>query len=113
MWYVLASVAAASLIGGAILYIRQTDGVLKQALRQSLLKQQQAGTLPPELQGLDLQTVDLGKFGDFQMQLPAAVETRLKLSYLLADYWYVWGPMVVVLCFGMAALFGSVTRPEK
>jgi hypothetical protein len=113
MRYVVALVVAALLIGGVVLYIRQTDRVLEQAIRQALMKQQQAGTLPPELQGVDLQTVNLKEMGGFQMSLPVGLEQRLKLSLMLTDFWYVWGPLVVVICLGAASLVGFATKPEK
>ena len=95
MRYAIALIVAALIIGGVVIYIRQTDRAVEQAMRQALLKNQQAGTLPPELQGIDPQTADLSQLGAFQMQLPAAVERRLKVSYALTDYWYVWTTLVV------------------
>jgi hypothetical protein len=113
MRYVIALIAAGLIIGGVTFYIRQTDRSIEQAMRQALLRQQQAGTLPPEFQGVDLQSADLRQFGDFAIKLPEALEKRLQLTMFLSDYWYIWGPLTVILCLGAASLFGLVAKPEK
>jgi hypothetical protein len=113
MRYAVALVVAAAITGCLIFYVRRTDRVIEQAIRQMLAKQQQAGTLPPELQDIDPRTADLGKLGDFQTSLPRGIERRVKLSYWLAGYWFVWVPLVVVLCLGVASMVGRAGDGEK
>jgi hypothetical protein len=113
MRYVIATVVSAMLIGGVVLYIRQTSRLIEQTMRRALLKQQLAGTLPPELQGVDIQTADLSKLGDFGMTVPAALMRRIRMTMALTDWWYIWGPLVLIVCFGSAALFGRATKCEK
>jgi hypothetical protein len=113
MRYIIALVVAALLIGGVVLYIRNTDRAIEQAIRQALLNQKLAGTLPPELQGIDPQTADLSKLGDFGMKLPAALEHRLQLTYYLTDFWYIWAPLIVLVCMGAAVLFGIMSKAQK
>lgn len=113
MRYIIATVVSAVLIGGVVLYIRQTKQILEQTMRQALLKQQLAGTLPPELQGVDIQTADLSKLGDFAIQLPSALHRRIQVTMALTDWWYIWGTLVLIACFGSAALFGLATKRQK
>jgi hypothetical protein len=114
MRYVIALVAAALIIGGGVLFVRQTRQAFEQLYRHALLREQQKGTLPPELQGVDIHTADLKALGvDFGMQLPASMHRRLQWALLLSEYWYVWGPLVAMLCLAAAALYGLVTKSEK
>jgi hypothetical protein len=113
MRYFIALIAAALIIGAGVLYVRQTNQSMEQLIRQAFLRQQQAGTLPPELQGVDIQNADLKTLGDFGMQLPAATERRLKWAMLLSEYWYVLAPLVTILCLAAAALYGSAMKAEK
>jgi hypothetical protein len=75
-------------------------------IRQSLRERKAAGTLPAEWQNIDPETVDISKLGDFQMRIPSGMESRLQMSLLLSDFWYVWSPVVVVLCLAMAKMTG-------
>lgn len=103
MRYVIALVVAALLIGGGFLFAHQTEHSLEKLIRDGLRKQKEAGSLPPELQNVD---PDAAKLPDFQMQLPAAWETRLKMSFMLREWWYIWAPLTVVGCLAVAALVG-------
>jgi hypothetical protein len=103
MRYFIAIVVAALLIGGGFLFVHQTWRSLDEMVRDGMRKQKLAGTLPPELQNVD---IDAGKLPDFQMQLPAAWETRVKVAMALGDWWYIWTPLTVVGCLSVAALFG-------
>ena len=113
MRYAVALTVAAVIIGGAVLVVRGTVPTLERTMRQMLSKQQQAGTLPPQFQGVDLQTADLSTMRDFQMTLPTSMVRRLKISYWLTDFWYIWGLLVVIVCLGIASLFGAATKAEK
>jgi hypothetical protein len=57
--------------GYAWLTLRSFDSRLRQSLRQ----QQRAGTLPPELQGVDIETVDVrGLVAIYAPDLQAAIQ---------------------------------------
>jgi hypothetical protein len=101
MRYVIALVVAALLIGGGFLFVHQTYRSVQELVRQGLRKQKQAGTLPPELQNVD---IDAAELLDMQIQLPAAWETRLKVAFLLQDWWYIWMPLTVSGCIAVAAV---------
>src|SRR4051812_8312896 len=87
----------------AWLTIREVEG----ELRNSLRRQQEAGELPPELQGVDIESVDIRQFA---MKLPPEQEGRLALAQGLAGLWYIWAPLVVILCLAVAALVGRLGR---
>ena len=59
-----------------------------------------------DFMSFDPETVDISKLGDFQMRIPSGMESRLQLSLLLTDSWYLWAPIVVVLCLAMAKVTG-------
>jgi hypothetical protein len=107
--YTIALAVSLLLIGGGFLFIRQTHHSLREMVREGLRKQKQAGTLPPDLQGVDIETVD--KLPDMQISLPRAMETRLKLSLWLSELWYLWVPATVAVCLAAAAVLGR-RRPE-
>jgi len=115
MRYVIALIAAALIIGGGMLFVHQTWQSLYQTIRHARLREQQAGTLPPELQGVNIQSAEIEVLlgGDVSMSLPAAMHQRLKLAMLLSEFWYIGGPLVVACCLGAAFLIGVVMKPEK
>ncbi len=107
--YVIALAVAALLIAGGALYARLTFRSFEAQVRRSLRQQQEAGTLPPELQGADIDAVNVWD-GGFQMKLTRGQEAWLQAALVLADLWYVWAPLVVGLCLGAAALAGRWRR---
>lgn len=95
------AVAGIVLAAGA-LFVGLTHRSLKNTFREAFQKQQQAGTLPPEFQGVDFDSLD--RFPDFSMKLPHSAETQLQIAILLADFWYLWVTLTVAACLGAAAL---------
>jgi hypothetical protein len=108
MRYVIALIGAAIIIGGVALFIRQTPRSIEDLVRQRLRDEKRAGELPPELQGIDIESPDL-RLPDMGMRLPRDVESRIQLAMLLSEYWFVWTPLVVAGCAGLAAL----TAPKR
>jgi hypothetical protein len=106
MRYVIALVAAALIIFGGVLFVSQTHQALIQRVRQSLKQLKWEGTLPPELQDIDIDATD--RLPDMQMSLPHYWETRLKAAMWLEDFWYLVAPLTVILCLGVAALAGKL-----
>jgi hypothetical protein len=101
--YILALVIAVLVIGLGVLYVRLTLRALEAQTRQALRQQRKDGTLPPELQGVDVETVEVR---DFAMQVPSGLEIRLELAHLLTAFWYVWVVVVVTGSLAVAALVG-------
>ena len=77
-------------------------------LRSALRDQQQAGTLPPELQGVDIRTVDLRGL-DLQVKVSADDQFRMQTALWLTDFGPILAVLVVAVCLGIAAL----TRPAR
>lgn len=96
MRYAIALVVAAFLIGGIIFYARWTINDIECRMREKIEEKQRTGELPP---GTDI--------SDVGFQLPAADMRRFKLARSSLDLWYVWGPAVVGLCLGAAAVFSG------
>ena len=99
-------VVAVLIILAGVLFVRQTYRSLNQFVRQTFKQQKAAGTLPPEFQDVDTDTVD--RLPDMQMSLPHPWETRLKMAMWIEDYWYLLAPLVVIVCLGVAALAGKL-----
>jgi hypothetical protein len=108
--YVLASVVALLIIGAGALFIRHTQRSVEQQFRQALRHMKEKGELPPELQGVDLDTVPPSHFG---IPLSRRDQATVAIAGLLFEYWYVWIPLIVVLCFGVAALAGGRPAPHN
>jgi hypothetical protein len=110
MPYVVASVVASLIILAGALFIRHTQRSIEQQIRQTLRDSKERGELPPELQGVDLDTVPLSDFG---FPLSRRDQATVAIAGLLSEYWYVWVPLIVVLCFGVAALAGGRPTPHS
>jgi hypothetical protein len=104
--YILAIVVALLLIGLGALYVHLTLRSFEDQVRQALRQQQQNGELPAELQGVDLETVEIG---NFQMRIPPGMEFRLELAHFLTEYWYVGVVIVVAGSLAVAALVSRWT----
>jgi len=90
------------IIVGGLIFCWLTTRSLNQQLRQGLGQEKAAGRLPPEWRDIDPEKADPSKLGDFMMKLPWGLETRLQISYWLTDLWYVWSPLVVLICLAIA-----------
>jgi hypothetical protein len=102
--YLIALAVAAVLIAAGALYVWLTFRSFDDQIRQSLRRQQQAGTLPPEFQGIDIDTANIR---DIQIQVTRGQEARMQAAFLLSDFWYVWAPLAVAVCLGVATLIGQ------
>src|SRR5215216_3079175 len=105
MRYGVALLIAALVIAAGGLLAWLTIRQVEAEVRDSLRRQQEAGELPPELQGVDIGSVDIRQF---TVKLPADQEGRLALARVLADLWYIWVLAVVLLCLAGAALVGRL-----
>jgi hypothetical protein len=106
VWLAVAAVIIALGFAYSWLTMRSLHAQIADHIGQSLREQKQAGTLPPEWQGIDPDTADVEKLGDFQMQLPRGMETRLQISLWINDLWYLWAPLVVAVCVLLAMFTG-------
>ena len=107
MRYWIALLIAVLMIAGLATFawvtIRQTEARIRAALRQ----RQEAGELSPALQGMDIDRADLS---DFNMKLPSAEEGKLAFARAIASLWFIWAPVVVVLCISVAVLIGWLPK---
>jgi hypothetical protein len=102
LWFWVATILIAAGFAFSWLTVRAFHAQVRQTLRE----QKAAGKLPAELQDIDPETWDSSKI-DFQMKLPRGMETRLQIVFWLTDLWFVWVPLVFILCFIAAMLMGG------
>ncbi|HEV8061706.1 MAG TPA: hypothetical protein VGP68_17650 [Gemmataceae bacterium] len=113
MLYVVAGIASLLLILGGWYFVRASERVLLSQFeehKQQLREMRDAGKLPPELQGMDIDRMDLEHMA---MRLPPGLEERLEVAHLFQSYWFVLGPLAVALCFGVAWVVGKMLPAGK
>ncbi|HTU26942.1 MAG TPA: hypothetical protein VMF30_16160 [Pirellulales bacterium] len=104
--YIVATVAALAIIACGAFYAWYDHDVVTRFAREDLRRQQEAGELSPEELAEQTELLDSGSFG---VEVPSAVLRRQNLAYFLAARWFLWGPAVVAICLGCAALAGIFT----
>jgi hypothetical protein len=110
MAYVIASVVACVIILARALCIRHTQRSIEQRFRQTLRDMKERGELPPELQAVDPDTIEPTNVG---IRVPARDVAKLAIAGFLFEYWYVWIPLIVVRCFGVAAWADGRSPPPN
>jgi hypothetical protein len=103
--YLIPLAFATMLIAAGGLFVWHTFHSLGRAVRDSLRRAKEAGTLPPELQDVNPDAADL-KIPDMQIKLPSGLHQRIQIAYLLMDWWYLWVPLILVAAVGSSALLG-------
>lgn len=103
MIYVKSLALAALVISVGAVFVWLTFRSTENKIRDSFRQQKAAGTLPPDFQDVDIETIDISKVG-FQMKLPRAYELRLQIAMWIVDLWYLWSALTVGICLGVAAL---------
>lgn len=109
MRYGIALVVAFAILLLAGLFTWQTRRIVREEFRKSLREAKAAGTLPPGLQHLD---PDTAKFEEVGIELPAVSMTRIAIADMILAYWFVLGPLVILLCLGTAALSNRLVKPK-
>jgi hypothetical protein len=102
--YILASGVACLIIAGGVVFCIRARRSVVAAFRRRLRDIEAAGELPPELEGVDLDTVTPDGFG---VEVSARQVFALTLAAFLAKFWFAWPAVVIVLCLGVAALLRS------
>lgn len=110
MRYVVAALVAILIIAGGFLFAWVTNRQTESQIRAAVREQQESGKLPPELEGKDIDSLQLEDLRDFKVKLPASNQWRLDLARVVTVLWYIWAPAVIGLCFGVAAIIGRFRR---
>ncbi|SFJ11135.1 hypothetical protein [Planctomicrobium piriforme] len=106
MWaqkFLIAAVIASIITAGGFALAAYLKQLVLQEIRNSLREAKAAGTLPPEMQDLDLDNfmrMDIG------IELSSQAMTRATIVDALRGLWYIWVPIVFAVCLGIAALLG-------
>ncbi len=104
MKYLIALLIAAFLIGGGYAYCVGTRQILEATLRDAIATNESLTPLEKErlLGQVDSDTpVELG------LEIPPELMTRITLTQLLRQFWYVWVLLICGLCLGGAWLWPS------
>lgn len=108
--YVLAVVAACFVTVTAFWLSWYWNKLLLDQFHQSLHKAAAAGELPNELRGMDLDNVPLE---GFEIKVGSGVLFRRELSTAINRLWYLWIPVIFVICIGTAHVAGRWTRSPQ
>ena len=101
--YTIAIVVAAIISGLGVLYVFQTKAAFRNRLRSDLHQMKADGTLPPELENLEIETAD---FDGLDVEITAAMLWRLEIANILRGLWFVWILLVLSACLAVAYLAG-------
>jgi len=77
--------------------------------RKDLAARKEARQLPPEWQGVDLDTLRIDQVA---MQVTQDEMTRLDITRFLTAYGYVLAVLVFAACLGVAGLVGRRRKPR-
>jgi hypothetical protein len=108
--YLIAVIVAALIIGGAFAFASHTRRSFVESLRQDLRDAKAAGTLPPEMQDVDIETLDLADLG---VEVTPGQMRQLQIADFIDHIWELWAPMTVLVCLGIAAVFAQKDRMFK
>lgn len=87
-------------------FATRTRQKFEKELRSELRVMEADGTLPPELRGLDLDYVPLSGFG---LEVSRGDLWRIWIADLLRSLWWIWMPLLLVICLLVAILYGKST----
>jgi len=109
MRYWVALGCAAIIIAGGVLFAWVTKRQIESQIRSTFRQQKANGELPPELQDVNIETADIRAFS---VKLPPNQEARLALAQFISTFWFIWTPVVIALCLGLAAIVGIFKRKK-
>lgn len=103
MRYGIALLIAGLVIAAIVAFSWQNYNLVERSVRQHLRQLKERGDLPPELQGVDTETVDLR---NYNVKVPADVMSRQDIARFLAAFWFVWTWAILGVSIAVAALLG-------
>lgn len=113
MLYVVAGIASMLLILGGWYFVRTSERLLLSQFeehKQQLREMRDVGKLPRELQGVDIDAMELEHMA---IKLPRGLEERLEVAHLFQSYWFVLAPLAFAICFGVAWVAGKMLPAGK
>jgi hypothetical protein len=111
--YIVAALVACLFIGAGIVFVRQTNAKFFgnfEEFRQDLIAKRNAGKLPPEWQGVDLDDL---RIDEMKMKVTHDDIVRLDISRFLTAYRYFLAVLVFAVCLGVARLVGRMRKPRS
>ena len=109
--YVLAFFSACLIIAGGTAFCAYVRQSFIEDFREELRKEKAAGTLPPELENVDIETIS--PFDGFDLEVSEQQIFKLDLAILLSEFWFIWVFVTFGACFGVAYLLGQAPKPPS
>jgi hypothetical protein len=103
MRYVIALMVAAFLIAAGTLYVWMIPWLIKINTRKAIPRLEREGDLPPDLQGIDLNSLELT---NSMMEVPRGMMHLLGVAHWLTAYWFRWALLAIIGALSVAALIG-------
>ncbi len=96
MRYLLASIAAVAIIALGSIFVWRTRVAVEQSAREQLAAKGQPVPVgsPANLEGVGL-------------EMSSSQIAMVSFADLLVDFWYIFVPLVILICFGVAAFSGG------
>jgi hypothetical protein len=79
---------------------------VRSRVRDSALAAQAAGTLPARWQGRDIDSIPPSATG---IELSSDVRYRVQIADFIVSFWFIWAPLIMIVCIGTAAFFRKQT----
>ena len=104
--YLIAVLVAGALIGVGFWFVKSTRREVEESLRCDLHAMKAAGTLPPEWQNVDLDTIPIA---DMNLQVSPELVRKIRIADLLQALWWIWIPAIVGISLLVAAVVGRTS----
>jgi len=101
--YLAAASIAALIIAGCFGFSRHIHRSFVERVRQSMRAAKADGTLPKELEGVDIEAENLE---GLEVRVSESEERWLTLAWAIEGRWFLWVPVVIAAAFGIAHLMG-------
>jgi hypothetical protein len=108
MRYVIAAVVACLVIGAGFGLGRHLKQAFIEDFRQRLRTAKAEGTLPKELEGVDLDTFNLE---GWEVRLPKNAERQIWLADWLLYGWHLWVPATIIISMVVAYITKGRAAP--
>lgn len=99
--FTIAIIVAGAIIAGAFAFSSAVRRELKREVRRMLRNARDAGQLPPDF---DDEAIERGELSDIGVVMSSSNMRKLSLAEFVERMWFVWVPIVLVTCLGVAAI---------
>ncbi|MCH7989442.1 MAG: hypothetical protein IID46_09900 [Planctomycetes bacterium] len=108
--YVLAFFSGCLILAGGVAFCASVRQSFIEDFREDLRKEKAAGTLPPELEDVDIETITPD---GFDLEVSEGQIFKLSLADFITEFWFIWVFVIFGACFGIAYLLGKTPTPQQ